>query len=65
MDHPETPAATPPRLIRGNELAGILACSTSHVFAMAAAGKIPSIRIGRAVRFELGTVLEALRGDAA
>ena len=60
QEHP----AEPPRLLTAPELAGVLKVSTSHVYPRVACGEIPAIRIGRAVRFELAAVLDALR-DAA
>lgn len=61
----ETNRAGPSLLITADELAGILRVSVSHVYAMAAAGTIPSLRIGRARRFELPAVLDALRRGSA
>jgi excisionase family DNA binding protein len=52
-----------PRCITADELAELLSISRSHVFHLASGGRIPSIRIGRSVRFELDRVLAALRNN--
>lgn len=52
-----------PRLVTADELAELLSISRSHVFHLANGGRIPSIRIGRSVRFELDRVLAALRNQ--
>jgi excisionase family DNA binding protein len=55
---------TPPsRLLCADELAEILLCSLSHIYELAARGDIPSLKIGRLIRFELDAVMEAIRND--
>jgi len=57
-----------PRLLTCREVAGILQCSESHVYALAADGSLPCVRIGRpgskhrAVRFRLADVQATLGG---
>lgn len=50
------------KLIKAKALARHLDCGISTVYALAKAGRIPSISIGQVgVRFDLGQVLEALK----
>jgi hypothetical protein len=59
MQTTESPAK---QLIKAKPLARALDCGVSTVHALAKAGKIPSISIGKlGVRFDLQAVLEALR----
>lgn len=51
------------RLLTVKELADILAVPESWVYGHTAAGDIPTVRVGRYVRFRLDAVLEWLRGD--
>ncbi len=46
------------RLLRAEEVALMLGCSHWYVYALAQRKELPSIRIGRAVRFEYKTVEE-------
>jgi excisionase family DNA binding protein len=55
------PVETPPRLLTADEISELLQVSASHIYHLAQTGAIPSVRVGRAVRFELGPVLEATR----
>lgn len=47
-------------LVTAAELARVLHVSASTVYARAAAGELPAVRIGRAVRFDLDAVMAAL-----
>ena len=70
MDKPERPiklrhgnpnGVAPPigiRLLRAEEVAVMLGCSHWYVYALAQRKDLPSIRIGRAVRFEYKAVEE-------
>lgn len=53
------------RLLTVRELAGLLAVPESWVYGHTAAGDIPTVRVGRYVRFRLSDVLGWLRRDAA
>jgi excisionase family DNA binding protein len=44
-------------LMTAKELADVLNVSRQHVYELAALGEIPSLRLGRSVRFELNAVL--------
>jgi excisionase family DNA binding protein len=48
-------------LVDVDEVAATLRVSRWSVYRRAAAGEIPSIRLGRSVRFDLGAVVAALR----
>lgn len=64
----DTSTTATPRLVTADELAELLTISRSHVYQLAHDGVIPSVKIGRNVRFEVAAVLAALRsqnGDAA
>lgn len=50
----------PHRLLKGHELAEILQCSSGHVENLRNRRLIPSIKLGRLVRFREGDVLAAL-----
>ncbi len=49
------------RVLRAEDLARFLDCSVSHIYELASCCRIPSLKIGRLVRFELDAVLQALR----
>jgi excisionase family DNA binding protein len=49
--------------ITANELAGFLAVSPITVYKMAKAGRLPSFRVGTAVRFDPRAIAEWLRGN--
>ena len=46
------------RLLRAEQVAEMLGCSKWFVYALAQDGKLPSINIGRAVRFDPKDVME-------
>jgi excisionase family DNA binding protein len=50
--------------ITASEVAALLAVSPITVYKMAKAGKMPSFRIGTAVRFDPSAIAEWLRGNA-
>jgi excisionase family DNA binding protein len=54
-----------PKLLNVREAAQALRCSPSHIYEMAALGKIPSIRIGRMLRFDLDEVIAASRAGVS
>jgi excisionase family DNA binding protein len=54
-----------PKLLNVREAAEALACSPSHIYEMAALGKIPSYRFGRSLRFDLDELLAATRAVSA
>jgi excisionase family DNA binding protein len=47
--------------LRAGEVAGLLGVTRQHIYKMAAAGTIPSFRIGTAVRFDPKHLAEWLR----
>jgi len=47
-----------------NEVAELLAISPITVYKMAKAGRLPSFRVGTAVRFDPRAIAEWLRGNA-
>lgn len=47
-------------LVTVKELAKELRCSPDHVYRLARDGRIPSYRVGRAHRFKLAEVMEAI-----
>jgi excisionase family DNA binding protein len=51
------------RAMTAGEIAGFLAVSHITVYKMAKAGRMPSFRIGTAVRFDPRAVAEWLRGN--
>jgi excisionase family DNA binding protein len=51
------------RALTASELAAILAISPITVYKMAKAGRLPSLRIGTAVRFDPRAIAEWLRGN--
>lgn len=51
------------RLLTVKELAEILAVPESWIYGHTAVGDIPTVRVGRYVRFRLGDVLQWLRRD--
>jgi excisionase family DNA binding protein len=55
-DAPVTP------LVDAKELATRLGVSKSHVFELAAKGRLPHVRVGRSIRFDVDKVMEALGG---
>jgi excisionase family DNA binding protein len=62
-DGGRTPVRPDP-LLRPPEVARLLACSTKTVYAWAASGFLPSIRLGRLVRFRAGDVRRFVEGHA-
>jgi excisionase family DNA binding protein len=52
------------RAITANEVAAFLAVSPITIYKMAKAGRLPSFRIGTAVRFDPRTLAEWLRSNA-
>jgi excisionase family DNA binding protein len=50
-------------LLRAAALARRLDCGKSTIYKLAATGKIPVVRIGTGVRFDLAEVLAALHHD--
>jgi excisionase family DNA binding protein len=52
------------RAMTAGEIAGFLAVSPITVYKMAKAGRMPSFRIGSAVRFDPRAVAEWLRGNS-
>jgi excisionase family DNA binding protein len=54
-----------PKLLNVREAAEALRCSPSHIYEMAALGKIPSIRIGRVLRFDLDEIITASRAGVS
>lgn len=59
--HPDAAVAVSP-LMNSRELAALLKVGDTTVEGMAARGEIPSVRIGKALRFEVDAVLAALKG---
>jgi excisionase family DNA binding protein len=59
--HSAPPA--PPRLVEVDELAAVLGVTRWSVYRWAAQGRIPCVRAGRKVRFELERVIVALRSE--
>jgi excisionase family DNA binding protein len=59
--HSAPPA--PPRLIEVDELAAVLGIGRWSAYRWAAQGRIPCVRAGRKVRFELERVIAALRSE--
>ncbi len=63
-----TPAQDPPtpeRLLNSEELAALLGIHSTTVEGMAKRGEIPSIRAGKALRFEPSVVKAALKARTA
>ncbi len=61
MKYANSNGVAPPvgiRLLRAEEVALMLGCSHWYVYALAQRKELPSIHIGRAVRFEYKTVEE-------
>jgi excisionase family DNA binding protein len=54
-------AATTEKLLNSRELAAVVNCNDTLLEQMAKDGRIPSLRIGRLLRFEPAAVLAALR----
>ena len=52
------------RAITASEVAAFLAVSPITVYKMAKAGRMPSFRVGTAVRFDPRAIAEWLRGNA-
>jgi excisionase family DNA binding protein len=50
--------------VRAGEVAELLGVSERTVLRLAAQGRIPSLRVGSAVRFDLEAVMAALRDPA-
>jgi excisionase family DNA binding protein len=59
--HSAPPA--PPRLVEVDEIAAVLGVTRWSVYRWAAQGRIPCVRAGRKVRFELERVIAALRSE--
>jgi excisionase family DNA binding protein len=53
----------PRRLLTSREMADLLQTHDTSIEGLAKTGRIPSIRIGRLLRFEPAAVLTALRGN--
>jgi len=53
------------RAMTANEVAAFLAVSPITVYKMAKAGRLPSFRVGTAVRFDPRVVAEWLRGNSS
>jgi excisionase family DNA binding protein len=51
-------------LLRPSDVARLLACSSKTVYAWAASGYLPSVRLGRLVRFKAGDVSEFVEAHA-
>ncbi len=51
-------------LLRPSEVARLLACSTKTVYAWAASGFLPSVRLGRLVRFRAEDVQQFVEAHA-
>ena len=49
-------SATPERLLTPDEVADVLSLSRELVLKQARAGKIPSLKLGKAVRFRLESI---------
>jgi len=60
---PDTPSRPEP-LLRPPEVARLLACSTKTVYAWAASGFLPSVRLGRLVSFRAGDVWQFVETHA-
>jgi len=58
------PPSRPEPLLRPPEVARLLACSTKTVYAWAASGLLPSVRLGRLVRFRAGDVWQFVETHA-
>lgn len=59
------PADQPPEILLAREVADILRCSDQQVYNLARAGKIPSIRIGKLVRFRRSEILAMQQSQSA
>jgi excisionase family DNA binding protein len=57
---PASQTSGAPRLVTAKQLATDLSFRLDRVYELARTGRIPSIRIGRAMRFNLEAVLQAL-----
>jgi excisionase family DNA binding protein len=51
-------------LLRPSDVARLLACSSKTVYAWAASGYLPSVRLGRLVRFKAGDVRQFVEAHA-
>jgi excisionase family DNA binding protein len=51
-------------LLRPSDVARLLACSSKTVYAWAASGYLPSVRLGRLVRFKAGDVSKFVEAHA-
>ena len=49
--------------VTAGEVAVVLNCSKEKVYRMARAGEIPSERVGRALRFKMSAVTDALSAE--
>ena len=56
-----TPTATTEKLLNSQQMGELLGVDSTTVEAMAKDGRVPSIRIGRLLRFEAAVCLAALR----
>src|SRR5215211_4269257 len=54
LSKPGSLASRPEPLLRRSDVARLLACSSETVYAWAASGYLPSVRLGRLVRFKAG-----------
>jgi excisionase family DNA binding protein len=58
----QAPIAAAPVLSTVDETARALNCSRAKLYALVKAGAIPVVRVGETMRFDLFTVIEALKG---
>jgi excisionase family DNA binding protein len=61
MVHSAPPA--PPRVVEADDVAAVLNVTKWSIYRWAAQGRIPCVRAGRKVRFELERVIAALRSE--
>ena len=59
-----SPASRSEPLLRPSEVARLLSCSNKTVYAWAASGYLPSVRLGRLVRFRAGDVRQFVEAHA-
>ncbi len=55
------PPPEPPLLVDSREAARLLACCERTLWGLTRDGKLPAIRMGRAVRYSRATLLEYIR----
>ena len=61
----EAPLTDSPRLLTPQQAADWLQCSATTVYRLAEDGKIPSVRVGRLLRFSLEALQAWARGGAS